>query len=108
MFAIIKTGGKQFRVEPDTIVTIEKLNGSVGDEVVFDQVYLIDAGDQTIIGTPVLEDAQVKGQIIRQHKGPKIVIFKKKRRKKFRRKTGHRQLLTSVMIRQIVHPDLTV
>lgn len=97
MFAIIKTGGKQYRVQQDDIVVIEKLEGEVGDTVTFEQV--LAAGDK--IGAPMLEGASVSAEIVDQFRGRKIIIFKKRRRQGSRTKNGHRQSFTKVQIKGI-------
>lgn len=106
MFAIIETGGKQYRAEPNAILTIEKLEGKKGDEVIFDRVLLVTVDEKTVVGQPVVNDAVVKAKIINQTKGAKVIIFKKKRRKNYRKKVGHRQPVTGVMIQEIVVPSL--
>jgi large subunit ribosomal protein L21 len=94
MFAVIKTGGKQYRVSKDDVIAIEKLDGDAGATVVFDQVLAL--GDQ--LGAPRIADAKVVGEVIRQFRDEKKVIFKKRRRKHYRRHNGHRQYLTLVKI----------
>jgi large subunit ribosomal protein L21 len=101
MYAVIKTGGKQHRVSEGDVLKIEKLAGQKGDTVVFEEVLLVSKEDQTRVGQPVVEGARVVGEIVHQGKGPKIIIFKKKRRKGFLKKTGHRQPLTEVRIKEI-------
>jgi large subunit ribosomal protein L21 len=101
MYAVIKTGGKQHRVSEGDVLKIEKLEGLKGDTIVFEEVLLVSKEDQTRVGTPVVEGAKVVGEIVSQGKGPKIIIFKKKRRKGFLKKTGHRQPLTEVRIKEI-------
>jgi large subunit ribosomal protein L21 len=101
MYAVIKTGGKQHRVSEGDVLKIEKLAGQKGDTVVFEEVLLVSKEDQTRVGQPVVEGAKVVGEIVHQGKGPKIIIFKKKRRKGFLKKTGHRQPLTEVRIKEI-------
>jgi large subunit ribosomal protein L21 len=101
MYAVIKTGGKQHRVSEGDVLKIEKLEGQKGDTIVFEEVLLVSKEDQTRVGTPVVEGAKVVGEIVSQGKGPKIIIFKKKRRKGFLKKTGHRQPLTQVRIKEI-------
>lgn len=101
MYAVIKTGGKQHRVSEGDVLKVEKLEGQKGDTVVFEEVLLVSKEDQTRVGTPVVEGARVVGEIVQQGKGPKIIIFKKKRRKGFMKKTGHRQPLTEVRIKEI-------
>jgi len=101
MYAVIKTGGKQHRVSEGDVLKIEKLEGQKGDIIVFGEVLLVSKEDQTRVGTPIVEGAKVVGEIVHQGKGPKIIIFKKKRRKGFLKKTGHRQPLTQVRIKEI-------
>ena len=102
MFAIIQTGGKQYRVSPGDILRVEHLAGERGDEVVLEQVLLVADGDAIQVGQPLVAGARVVSEILRQGKGKKIIVFKKKRRKKYRRKQGHRQLFTALEIKDIV------
>ena len=95
--AIIRSGGKQFRVAEGDTVKVEKLEGTPGEEVTFEEVLLV-AGDKPKIGRPTVRGARVTGQILSQGRGDKIVVFKFKRRKKHRRKAGHRQQYTEVKI----------
>ncbi len=101
MYAVIRTGGKQHRVSEGDVLRVEKLEGLKGDTVVFEEVLMVSKEAQPRVGPPVVEGARVVGEIVRQGKGPKIIIFKKKRRKGFLKKTGHRQLLTEVRIKEI-------
>ena len=102
MYAIIQTGGKQYRVAPGDVLRVERLPGERGDAVQLDQVLLVtDDGGEIRVGTPLVENASVKGEIVRQGKAKKILVFKKKRRKNYRRKQGHRQLFTAVQIQEI-------
>jgi large subunit ribosomal protein L21 len=102
MYAVIKTGGKQYRVAKDQYLKIEKLDAEVGSTVDFDQVLLVGGdGGEPKVGTPLLDGAKVTAEVVEQTRGPKIVIFKKRRRKNFRRKTGHRQYITVVKIADI-------
>ena len=105
MFAVIRTGGKQYRIKVGEILAIEKLDTEKGQKVIFDQVLLIEDDEDTLIGTPIIEKAQVIGQVIENFKDKKVVVFKKKRRKQYRKKTGHRQELTRVKIEEII-PDV--
>ncbi|HHH31268.1 MAG TPA: 50S ribosomal protein L21 [Polyangiaceae bacterium] len=98
MYAVIKTGGKQYRVAEGDTLQVEKLQGEPGDEISFDQVLLVGGGDATKVGTPTVEGATVKAQITAQNRGKKIVVFKMKRRKNYRRKNGHRQPYTQIKI----------
>jgi large subunit ribosomal protein L21 len=101
MYAVIQTGGKQYRVKPGDELSVEKLEGAVGDEVHFDNVLLVSKEDKLTVGRPVLENAKVIARIIRQGRGPKIVVFKYKRRKRYRKKQGHRQDFTGIRIVEI-------
>jgi len=103
VYAIIQTGGKQYRVAPGDVLRVERLEGSRGDAVQLDQVLLVtDDGGEIRVGTPLVENASVKGEILRQGKAKKILVFKKKRRKNYRRRQGHRQLFTAVQIKEII------
>ncbi|MFZ2088996.1 MAG: 50S ribosomal protein L21 [Desulfobaccales bacterium] len=101
MFAIIQTGGKQYRVAPGDILRVERLPGERGEEVLIEQVLLVADGDAIQVGQPLVAGARVLSEIVRQGKGKKIIVFKKKRRKKYRRKQGHRQLYTALEIKDI-------
>ena len=98
MYAVVATGGKQYKVQEGEVLRIEKLTGEVGSQVAFDQVLMLSDGENVKIGQPVLEGVQVKGHIVEQGKHKKILVFKYKRRKRYRRKQGHRQLFTAVRI----------
>ena len=98
MIAVIRTGGKQYTVAADDQVTVEKIDGEAGAKVEFTDVLMV--GDK--IGAPVVEGAKVLGSIVKQARGPHVIIFKKRRRQNSRRKNGHRQDLTVVKIEQIV------
>ncbi len=102
MYAVIKTGGKQYRVAADQKVQIEKLEGNPGDQVEFTSVLMVSNGSTIDIGAPFVAGATVVGEIASQDRGPHIIIFKKRRRKHYRRRNGHRQDLTSVTIREIL------
>ena len=97
MYAVIKTGGKQYRVVANEVLKIERLEAEVGQDIAFDNVLAI-GGDEPKVGTPVLEGAKVVATVLEHMRGPKVTIFKKRRRKNSRRKTGHRQNLTVVRI----------
>ena len=98
MYAVVATGGKQYKVQEGEILRVEKLAGDIGAEVAFDQVLMLSDGETVKIGQPVLEGVQVKGHILEQGKNKKILVFKYKRRKRYRRKQGHRQMFTAVKI----------
>lgn len=102
MYAVIKTGGKQYRVAANDKILIEKLDGAVGDQVNFTEVLMVSNGGTVDIGAPFLSGATVVGEIEKQARGPHIIIFKKRRRKHYRRRNGHRQDLTSVTITEIL------
>ena len=101
MFAVLKTGGKQYKVAQGDVIQVEKLEGNVGDKVTLDQVLMVGEEEKVDVGTPLLDGSVVTCEIIDQTKGPKIVVFKKKRRKKYRRTNGHRQLITFLKITDI-------
>ena len=101
MYAIVKTGGKQYKVSQGDILRFEKLDGDVGTPVTFDQVLMIADGDKVTLGQPIVTDAVVSGQIVEQGKAKKILVFKYKRRKGYRRTQGHRQQYTAVRIDSI-------
>ncbi len=101
MFAVIKTGGKQYKVEKGQQITVELLEGDPGAKVDFEEVLLVADENNTNIGTPLLEGASVEGEILEQFRGDKIIVFKKKRRHNYRRKNGHRQYLTKIAIKDI-------
>lgn len=101
MYAVIKTGGKQHRVVEGEVLRVEKLEGSQGDTVVFEDVLLVARDEDIRVGAPRVAGARVTGEIVSQIKGPKLSVFKKKRRKGFHKKTGHRQLLTEMRIKEI-------
>lgn len=102
MFAVIRTGGKQYRVQEGDILEVEKLNKKEGQKVVFDEVLLIEDGEKILIGAPLIEKAQVRAEVVANFKDEKIIIFKKKRRKQYRRTRGYRQELTRVKVEEII------
>ena len=102
MYAVIRTGGKQYRVAPDDIIEVEKLSGEAGEIIQFSEVLMLGGGDSAQIGAPTVSGASVAGQVIEQKRADKILVFKKKRRKNYRRKKGHRQHLTAVRITEIL------
>jgi large subunit ribosomal protein L21 len=101
MYAVIKTGGKQHRVSPGEVLAVEMIAGNRGEQVVFDQVLMVVDEADVRIGAPIVAGARVVGEILEQKKGPKINVFKMKRRKGYKKKTGHRQSLTSMKIKEI-------
>ncbi|MBO7097625.1 MAG: 50S ribosomal protein L21 [Alphaproteobacteria bacterium] len=101
MFAVIKTGGKQYNVTTGDVVKVEKLNAAEGSEVIFDEVLALDEK----IGKPFVKGASVKATVLKQAKDAKVIIFKKKRRQNYRRKNGHRQQITLVKILDVCAKD---
>ncbi len=104
MYAIIETGGKQYRAEPQSLLQIESLEGDVGTTIEFDSVRFVQTDQAPIVGTPTIPQAVVKGEIVRHARTRSITVFKKKRRKGYRRTRGHRQGFTQVRITEIVTP----
>src|SRR5271157_3642046 len=98
MFAVIKTGGKQYTVAPEKQITVMSLPGEAGSQVVFNEVLALFDGENTHVGAPHVAGASVVGEIVEQTRGPKVVAFKKRRRKNSKRKRGHKQDLTIVKI----------
>ena len=101
MYAVVKTGGKQYRVAKDDTILVEKLDAEEGQKVTLSDVMLLGEGDNVTVGTPVVANASVEAQVISQTRGPKIIIFRRKRRKNHRRTQGHRQDLTLLKITDI-------
>jgi large subunit ribosomal protein L21 len=101
MFAVIKAGGHQYRVKKGDFLTVEKCEGKEGDKIVFDQVLCLSKGDEMNVGSPLVEKAKVHGVIKQQKKDPKILVFKYKRRKNYKRTRGHKQFKTVVEITNI-------
>lgn len=101
MFAVIKTGGKQYRVEENNVIKIEKLESAEGEKVVFDHVLMVGDKAKSTLGAPMIAGATVEAEVLKQMRDRKVIIFKKKRRHNYRRKQGHRQHLTVVRITKI-------
>ncbi|MBI4209197.1 MAG: 50S ribosomal protein L21 [Deltaproteobacteria bacterium] len=101
MYAVVKTGGKQFKVSENDLVQVEQIPGNSGDKVELAEVLLLGEGEDAQIGTPLVQGAKVLAEIVRQERGEKLIVFKKRRRKKYRRQTGHRQNLTLLKIHSI-------
>ena len=101
MYAVIQTGGKQYKVAPGDQIQVEKIPGDPGQEILFDKVLLASDGESIKVGKPYLEATKVVGRIIRQDKARKILVFKYKRRKNYKRKKGHRQYISLVKIEKI-------
>jgi large subunit ribosomal protein L21 len=102
MYAVVNSGGKQYKVREGEILRVEKLPGEVGNPVTFDRILMVADGQDVTIGQPVLDGVAVRGHIVEQGKAKKILVFKYKRRKRYRRKKGHRQDFTAVRIDTIV------
>ena len=102
MYAIIETGGKQYRVSKGDVLKVEKLNVEDGSECEFDRVLLVNNDSEVITGSPYVENAKVVGEVIETKKDKKIIVFKFKRRKNYKRKKGHRQIYTKLKIKDIV------
>ena len=102
MFAVIKTGGKQYRVAADDVITVAKLDAGPGEPVAFGEVLMLTGDAGVEVGAPTVAGASVSGEIVAQVRGPKVIAFKKRRRQNSRRKRGHRQDLTTVRITEIL------
>jgi large subunit ribosomal protein L21 len=101
MYAVVKSGGKQYKVQEGETFRVEKLPGEIGAEITFDDILMYSDGENVLVGTPRLENVTVKGTVVEQGKARKIVIFKFKRRKRYRRKQGHRQQYTAIKVDSI-------
>jgi large subunit ribosomal protein L21 len=101
MYAILASGGKQYKINEGGILKVEKLSGEVGDSVSFDKILMFSDGENVNIGQPFLDNVVVYGHIIQQEKAKKILVFKYKKRKRYRKKQGHRQQFTAIMIDSI-------
>ena len=101
MFAVIKTGGKQYRVAAEDVIKVDKVEAELGEIVQFGEVLVL-GGDSVQVGTPTVGGASVAGEVVEQGRGPKVIAFKKRRRKNSRRKRGHRQEFTTVRITEIL------
>ena len=104
MYAVIETGGKQYRVAPGESVQVELLEAEPGKEIIFDQVLMV-SGDECVVGAPRVEGAKVIAELVEHGKGDKVIIFKYKRRKHYQRKRGHRQNYSEVRIKEIMVGD---
>ena len=102
MYAIVEMAGQQFKVAKDQKVYVHRLDAAEGDQVVFDKVLLLDSDGKVTVGAPVIEGAAVEAKIVKHLKGDKVIVFKKKRRKGYRKKNGHRQALTEIVVEGIV------
>lgn len=101
MYAIIKTGGKQFRVSEGDIIKVEKLSSEEGEKVTFDEVLMVGGDEEIKTGSPCIEGAKVEGTVLKHGKAKKVIVFKYKAKKDFRKKQGHRQPFTQVKIEKI-------
>lgn len=101
MYAVVKSGGKQYKVQEGETFRVEKLPGDVGAEIAFDDVLMVADGENVQVGTPNLDNVAVKGTVVEQGQTKKIIVFKYKRRKRYRRKQGHRQQYTAIKIDSI-------
>ena len=102
MYAVIKTGGKQYRVAENDVLDVEKLAGDAGATIEFTEVLMVGEGESVKVGKPLIAGAKVVAELVEQTRGPKLIAFKKRRRKNSRRKKGHRQDLTTVRITDII------
>lgn len=102
MYAVFKTGGKQFRAEPGAKIRVPSLDVDAGESIEFEEVLLTGDGDDVSVGTPVVEGARVKAEVLRHGRDDKIIVFKRKRRKGYRRKQGHQQKFTEIRVDEVV------
>ena len=100
-YAVIRTGGKQYRVSPGQRISVEKLEGNVGEEVLFSDVLLVKSSDKVSIGAPLVDGTKVKAKIVAQELDKKVIIYKKRRRKGYTKKQGHRQARTKLVIESV-------
>ncbi len=102
MYAIVEMAGQQFKVAKDQKVYVHRLQGEEGDKITFDKVLLLEDGDNVTIGAPVIDGAAVEAKVVKHLKGDKVIVFKKKRRKGYQKKNGHRQYLTEIVVESIL------
>jgi len=105
MYAVIETGGKQYRVTPGDRLLVDRVPGEAGDTVTFDRVLLVVDNDNILVGRPLVEGARVEGKIVRQTRGRKVIVFKFRPKQRYRRKRGHRQYYTEVLVEHITRED---
>lgn len=105
IYAIVRTGGKQYRVEPGQRLRVERLDAEPGQQVELPEVLLLSAEGEVRLGSPTLPDTKVVAEVVEQRRGPKLIVFKYKAKTRYRRKRGHRQSLTELLVRQIVTPE---
>ncbi len=108
MYAVLKTGGKQYRVAANDILEVEKLPAEAGETIELGEVLMIGDGEATEVGAPLVEGARVAAEVLEQKRGKKVIVFKKKRRKNYRRTRGHRQDLTVLRIAGVLRPGETL
>lgn len=101
MYAVIKTGGKQVRVQKGDVVFVEKLEANEGDKVTFDEVLMV-GGEKVVVGNPLVDGAKVEAKVLKQGRGAKIIVFKYKPKKNYKRKQGHRQSYTKLEITKVI------
>lgn len=101
MFAVIKTGGKEYRVSQGDLIRVEKLGGKIGDRVEFKDVLMVSKNGESLFGTPFLSNVTVHGEIVQERKGKKVLTYKMKKRKNYRRFKGHRQTYTYLKVKEI-------
>ncbi len=107
VYAVIRSGGKQYRVSPGQRIKLERLDGDAGDEIRFEDVLLVNGGGELAVGTPTVASASVTGEIIEQGRARKVMVFKYKNKTRYRRLRGHRQLQTSVLVNAVSLYDQT-
>lgn len=101
MYAVIQTGGKQYKVENGTTLLIEKMDVKAGEEVILDKVLMIGDGEKATIGRPTVDGAKVLATVVRQMRAPKLIVFKKRSKKGYKKMQGHRQNLTEIIVKEI-------
>tara|TARA_B100000686_G_scaffold346807_1_gene434199 strand:+ start:211 stop:525 length:315 start_codon:yes stop_codon:yes gene_type:complete len=101
MFAVVKTGGKQYRVAKGDVIRVEKLDAKDGDKITLDEVLMVGETGKSKVGTPLVKGASITAEVVAQARAPKIIVFKKKRRQNYRRKKGHRQDITILRVTDI-------
>jgi large subunit ribosomal protein L21 len=102
MYAVFRTGGKQFRAQAGERLKVPSLEAEAGENVTFEEVLLVSEGDAVTLGTPVVEGATVKAEVVGHGRGKKVIVFKRKRRKGYRKKQGHRQDYTEIRVEEII------
>ncbi len=103
MYAVVKTGGKQYKVSQGDMIKVERLEGEVGSQISLNDVYLVKDGNEMVVRTPTVAGARVSCEIMRHDRARKIIVFKMKRRKNYRRKRGHRQHYTTLKVKEIAY-----